>query len=265
MQNNKEQYLSIGEASEYLGVSIDTLRRWTKKGKLTAFLSPGNHRYFTKSHLDSVFGTRYERKEADKPQKAKEEASQETAPESQGSASQVGQSGPETSIPHLDDPSIYLAHEMDFVAPEEDKKPEEVTVPSEKQPLNVPRFIRRQSISKYDFLLQSREYANHKELTPPDTAGKISEHTETPTTPVNFEIKNIKSILTPPQVNDISEHKARVVVVEEKEENQDKKAAVKKQGNLDIVLKRIFLGFLALDIILFVFWFATQRINSPLP
>jgi len=29
-----QKKLSIGEASEYLGVSIDTLRRWEKKGKI---------------------------------------------------------------------------------------------------------------------------------------------------------------------------------------------------------------------------------------
>ncbi len=60
-QNNKERLLTIGEASEYLNVSIDTLRRWEKKGKLNALRSPGGHRYFATAELDTLFGKKYER------------------------------------------------------------------------------------------------------------------------------------------------------------------------------------------------------------
>lgn len=52
---------SIGDASLYLGVSIDTLRRWVRAGKLAARRSPGGHRYFLKEDLDGVFNTVYER------------------------------------------------------------------------------------------------------------------------------------------------------------------------------------------------------------
>lgn len=62
MQNTRE-LLSIGQASEYLGISIDTLRRWEKRSKLTTFRSPGGHRYFDKKDLDELFGTKYERDE----------------------------------------------------------------------------------------------------------------------------------------------------------------------------------------------------------
>ncbi|OGM19859.1 hypothetical protein A2686_01155 [Candidatus Woesebacteria bacterium RIFCSPHIGHO2_01_FULL_38_10] len=61
LQEKKTPLLSIGEASEYLGISIDTLRRWEKKGKLKVLRSPGGHRYFKKENLDNVFGTKYER------------------------------------------------------------------------------------------------------------------------------------------------------------------------------------------------------------
>lgn len=64
--------LSIGKASEYLGVSIDTLRRWGKKGRINAHRSPGNHRYFYKKDLDELFGTRYERVGPTKSHKKKE-------------------------------------------------------------------------------------------------------------------------------------------------------------------------------------------------
>ena len=53
--------LKIGNASEYLGVSIDTLRRWEKKGKVSSYRSPGGHRYFLKADLDKVFGKKYQR------------------------------------------------------------------------------------------------------------------------------------------------------------------------------------------------------------
>lgn len=59
MQKQK-RLLSIGEASEYLGVSIDTLRRWEKRGKITSLRSPGNHRYFPIENLDRLFGRKYE-------------------------------------------------------------------------------------------------------------------------------------------------------------------------------------------------------------
>lgn len=53
--------LNIGKASKYLGVSIDTLRRWERKGKVTTYRSPGGHRYFKKEDLDQLFGQRYAR------------------------------------------------------------------------------------------------------------------------------------------------------------------------------------------------------------
>ena len=52
---------SIGEASKFLGVSIDTLRRWEKAGKISALRSPGGHRYFLKANLESAFGQKYSR------------------------------------------------------------------------------------------------------------------------------------------------------------------------------------------------------------
>ena len=62
MQNaSEEKKYSIGEASKFLGVSIDTLRRWEKAGKISALRSPGGHRYFLKKDLESAFGQKYSR------------------------------------------------------------------------------------------------------------------------------------------------------------------------------------------------------------
>jgi len=64
MQNDLvERKLSIGEASKYLGISIDTLRRWEGRGRITPFRSPGGHRYYTAFELDKLFNKKYVRDE----------------------------------------------------------------------------------------------------------------------------------------------------------------------------------------------------------
>ncbi len=47
-----KQYLPIGQAAEYLGKSIDTLRRWEKLGKITTKRLDGKNRYFAIVDLD---------------------------------------------------------------------------------------------------------------------------------------------------------------------------------------------------------------------
>lgn len=51
MWENKD-LLTIGKAAEFLNVSIDTLRRWDKSGKLKAIRSAGKHRYYSMEQLD---------------------------------------------------------------------------------------------------------------------------------------------------------------------------------------------------------------------
>src|SRR3989344_5373882 len=47
-------YYSIGEAAKYLGVSIQTLRRWTKSGKITYFRTRGRFRRFPHEELIKI-------------------------------------------------------------------------------------------------------------------------------------------------------------------------------------------------------------------
>lgn len=56
MPKNQQKpiWMSIGSAAKYLGISRDTLRRWEKKGKLIAFRSPTNRRYYTKKQLKMI-------------------------------------------------------------------------------------------------------------------------------------------------------------------------------------------------------------------
>lgn len=48
-----EKLITITEAAEVLGVSVDTLRRWDESGKLSAIRKDGGtHRYYTKRNLE---------------------------------------------------------------------------------------------------------------------------------------------------------------------------------------------------------------------
>lgn len=48
-------YLRIGEAAEFLGVSPNTLRNWSRAGKIKTHRNPINgYRLFKKSDLDTL-------------------------------------------------------------------------------------------------------------------------------------------------------------------------------------------------------------------
>ena len=45
------RYFSIGEAADYFGVSVDTIRRWETEGRITSERTKGGHRLFLASAL----------------------------------------------------------------------------------------------------------------------------------------------------------------------------------------------------------------------
>lgn len=53
-QDKKEKVLVISQAAEYLGVSIDTVRRWDRIGLLHAIRAAGKTRYFSFLELVAV-------------------------------------------------------------------------------------------------------------------------------------------------------------------------------------------------------------------
>jgi len=54
-QNMLVDYLTVGEASQYLGVSPSTLRNWDRLGKLKAFRHPINgYRLYSREQLDAI-------------------------------------------------------------------------------------------------------------------------------------------------------------------------------------------------------------------
>jgi excisionase family DNA binding protein len=50
------EWLTLGQAAEYLGVAQSTVRKWSDGGRLRAFYTPGKHRRFRKEDLDSFLG-----------------------------------------------------------------------------------------------------------------------------------------------------------------------------------------------------------------
>ena len=52
-----KEYLTLSEASEYIGKSKETLRRWDNEGKLIAVREPmSNYRVYRKTEVDNLFG-----------------------------------------------------------------------------------------------------------------------------------------------------------------------------------------------------------------
>ena len=47
----RQQWLSLGEASEFLGIHYTTLRSWADNGDIPVFRTPGGHRRFSVSDL----------------------------------------------------------------------------------------------------------------------------------------------------------------------------------------------------------------------
>lgn len=51
------EYLTVGEAAAFLGVSASTLRNWDRAGKLTAYRHPVNgYRLYEKKQLEDLLG-----------------------------------------------------------------------------------------------------------------------------------------------------------------------------------------------------------------
>ncbi|MBI4285574.1 MAG: helix-turn-helix domain-containing protein [Chloroflexi bacterium] len=53
----EEPLLSIGDASQVLGVSEATLRQWTDERKIKAFVTPGRHRRYSRADLKKFMNT----------------------------------------------------------------------------------------------------------------------------------------------------------------------------------------------------------------
>lgn len=55
---NNDKLIPISKASEMLGVSINTLRKWDACGKLPAIKLSGNHRRYSLSTINEMIGNK---------------------------------------------------------------------------------------------------------------------------------------------------------------------------------------------------------------
>ena len=54
VSRGRSPWLSLGEASRLLGITPGTLRRWADHGDVAAFVTPGGHRRFPRSAIESL-------------------------------------------------------------------------------------------------------------------------------------------------------------------------------------------------------------------
>jgi excisionase family DNA binding protein len=50
---SEPDWLTLGQAAKYLGVAQSTIRKWSDRGRVPAFYTPGGHRRFRRGDLDS--------------------------------------------------------------------------------------------------------------------------------------------------------------------------------------------------------------------
>jgi excisionase family DNA binding protein len=50
---SEPDWLTLGQAAKYLGVAQSTIRKWSDQGRLPAFYTPGGHRRYRRSDLDT--------------------------------------------------------------------------------------------------------------------------------------------------------------------------------------------------------------------
>jgi excisionase family DNA binding protein len=56
--NSSQRWISLGPASQLLGVDPDTLRRWSDEGRVQAWTTPGGHRRFDRAKLERLAADR---------------------------------------------------------------------------------------------------------------------------------------------------------------------------------------------------------------
>jgi excisionase family DNA binding protein len=50
---DEPDWLTLGQAAKYLGMAQSTIRKWSDTGRLPAFYTPGGHRRYRRSDLDT--------------------------------------------------------------------------------------------------------------------------------------------------------------------------------------------------------------------
>ena len=50
---NEPDWLTLGQAAKYLGMAQSTIRKWSDNGRVPAFYTPGGHRRYRRSDLET--------------------------------------------------------------------------------------------------------------------------------------------------------------------------------------------------------------------
>lgn len=53
-----DSLVSIGKAAQHLGVSVDTVRRWSNDGRLPVIVLPSGHRRYRVNDLNALISRR---------------------------------------------------------------------------------------------------------------------------------------------------------------------------------------------------------------
>lgn len=266
MQNkpdSKEPLLSIGEAAEYLGTSVDTLRRWDKKGKVETYRSPGGHRYFKRSDLDELFGTKYERTDDDGDEKEEDKEKEKEKDEEEKVT--VEEKGEDKEEEPEEEVGKTERETEDDKAPEKEEK-EELKIPTSNLSEKTPDHY--SPPSKFDKLLSQTEV---KKAEPISQAGskqaEPEQGQEVPTErqeePKATESTGSEESILIPRV------KPQTTETESKPESSVQEETAGKKSFFDFSTRDlviIILSFLFLaNVVLFIFWVTRNSTISALP
>jgi excisionase family DNA binding protein len=229
-KHNKLNMLSIGEAADYLGVSIDTLRRWEKKDRVTAYRSPGGHRYFLRSELDNLFDKKYKRVAPTKPYgKRVEEKIPETDVEEGPKQPDIQE---EVKAKPVEEPRVF-----------EEKPPLDLNEPIH-QP-TPPDFTDSNFPNYFSFKV--------KEEPNPTNQQEDVKHTD-------------EQLLIPKLNTEKTENQIDKEVDDKRvDEILGKDMAKKKRSNFMIIVFILLVLFAIVDIVLIFHFLNTPKVVSPLP
>jgi excisionase family DNA binding protein len=246
--NLGKKLLSIGEASKYLGVSIDTLRRWEKKGRIIPFRSPGEHRYYSKDELDLLFGKRYTR-ESTKPYVIKPQEETQNVPNTLLNQNTMNVNKEEQIISSDLQPKEYNPVEESNLSPQQT---ESVLLPDDKILLKPqPETI----INKVPSI-QNIQTANH----PTESVSNNGFGTNTPSTLEHLQdkkdIQEEPSLIIPPKPQN----------TEEMLRNLNINYTQKENSKTQIILIITIIIITILDVALFILWYSSStKIVVPIP
>ena len=280
-QNPTKRLLSIGEASEHLGVSIDTLRRWEKKGRIIPMRSPGGHRYYIREDLDALFGKRYTRDD-ETIRRTGEELNEDISREDSTPPFKDAVMNQDTAVRSTEPPSTMTS--VDQNIPSQNIPSEELLHPLEAVTLPALETANRSENSETPPPITPTQQVVQQSQEPsaPDTASVTNQQNTAPLQEETVSLLNpipsrdngpqssvdqqIDSDFSLPNITLPSQKNDQTLSEEEIEKRIGSIIREDKKGHKT----NIFLGvtlfiIIAVDIFILYIWFSSARIISPIP